>query len=169
MQIPGSFTSLKDIEDTIVGVSTDTGQTIKIKDIANVHMDYYDDSDYKYANNGENAVLLAGYFQDNKNIVLIGNDARKKLDEIKKQLPQDLKVEEVIFQPKDVNDSVSFFMENIRDGVILVVITVLIGMEFRNAMVVSAVITISISMSFIAMDALGILVDDAIVIGMLYK
>ena len=178
---PGSFTSLQDIENTIVGVSTDTGQTIKIKDIANVHMDYDDNSNYKYTQNGENAVLLAGYFQDNKNIVLIGDDVRKKLDEIKKQLPQDLKVEEVTFQPKDVNESVSFFMENLRDGVILVIITVLIGMGFRNAMVVSAVIPISIAMSFIAMNvlgikvhqmsttaliiALGILVDDAIVIG----
>lgn len=181
VQTPGSFISLKDIENTIVNVSKDTGQTIKIKDIANVQMDYDDDSNYKYTNNGENAVLLAGYFQDNKNIVLIGNDVKKKLDEIKTQLPQDLKIDEVSFQPKDVNESVSFFMDNLRDGVILVVITVLIGMGFRNAMVVSAVIPISMAMSFIVMDALGIkvqqmsttaliialgiLVDDAIVIG----
>ncbi|NYC28060.1 multidrug efflux pump subunit AcrB [Clostridium saccharobutylicum] len=181
VQTPGSFTSLKDIENTIVNVSKDTGQTIKIKEIANVQMDYDDDSNYKYTNNGENAVLLAGYFQDNKNIVLIGDDVKKKLDEIKTQLPQDLKIDEVSFQPKDVNESVSFFMDNLRDGVILVVITVLIGMGFRNAMVVSAVIPISMAMSFIIMDALGIkvqqmsttaliialgiLVDDAIVIG----
>lgn len=66
VQTPGSFTSLKDIENTIVNVSKDTGQTIKIKEIANVQMDYDDDSNYKYTNNGENAVLLAGYFQDNK-------------------------------------------------------------------------------------------------------
>ncbi|AQS11466.1 swarming motility protein SwrC [Clostridium saccharobutylicum] len=181
VQTPGSFTSLKDIENTIVGVSTETGQTIKLKDIASINMDYDDDSNYKYTDNGENAVLLAGYFQDNKNIVLIGDDVRKKLDEIKKQLPQDLNIEEVTFQPKDVNESVSFFMENLRDGVILVVITVLIGMGIRNALVVSSVIPISIAMSFIAMEllgikvhqisttaliiALGILVDDAIVIG----
>jgi len=178
---PGNFTSLKDIENTIVGVSTENGQTLKIKDIANVHMDYDEDSNYKYTNNGESAVLLAGYFQDNKNIVLIGEDVTKKLDEIKKQLPQDLKIEEVTFQPKDVDESVSFFMDNLRDGVILVVITVLIGMGIRNALVVSSVIPISIAMSFIAMEvlgikvhqmsttaliiALGILVDDAIVIG----
>jgi len=181
VQTPGSFTSLQDIENTIINVSKDTGQTIKIKDIANVHMDYDDDSNYKYTNNEKNVVLLSGYFQDNKNIVLIGDDVRKKLDEIKKQVPQDLKIDEITFQPKDVNQSVSLFMENLRDGVILVVITVLVGMGFRNAMVVSAVIPISIAMSFIVMNAigikvhqmsttalviaLGILVDDAIVIG----
>jgi Cation/multidrug efflux pump len=181
VQAPGSFTSIKDIENTVVNVSKETGQTIKIKDIANVQMDYDNDSSYKYTNNGKNAVLLSGYFQDNKNIVLIGDDVRKKLDEIKEQLPPDLTIDEVIYQPEAVNESVSFFMDNLRDGVILVIITVLIGMGFRNAMVVSAVIPISIAMSFIAMNAfgikihqmsttaliiaLGILVDDAIVIG----
>ncbi|WP_026889025.1 efflux RND transporter permease subunit [Clostridium beijerinckii] len=181
VQTPGSFTSLKDIENTIVGVLSETGQTIKLKDIANVHIDYDDDSNYKYTSNGESTVLLAGYFQDNKNIVLIGDDVRKKIDEIKKQLPQDLKIEEVTFQPKDVDESVSFFMKNLEEGVILVVITVLIGMGIRNALVVSSVIPISIALSFIVMEvlgikvhqisttaliiALGILVDDAIVIG----
>lgn len=181
VETPGSFTSLKEIEDTVVNVSTDTGQTIRLKDIAKVYMGYDDDSSLKFTSNGENAVLLTGYFQDNKNIVLIGKYVTKKLDEIKKQLPPDLKIDQVTFQPKAVDESVSFFMENLRDGVILVVITVLVGMGFRNAMVVSAVIPIAISMSFVAMNALGIkvqemsttaliialgiLVDDAIVIG----
>jgi multidrug efflux pump subunit AcrB len=181
VQTPGNFTSLKDIENTIVGVSSDTGQTLKLKDIATVKMDYDDDSAYKFTDNGEKAVLLAGYFQDNKNIVLIGDDVRKKLEEVKKQLPQDLKIDEVTFQPKDVDNSVSFFMKNLEEGIILVVITVLIGMGIRNALVVSSVIPISIALSFITMEilgikvhqisttaliiALGILVDDAIVIG----
>jgi multidrug efflux pump len=181
VKTPGSFTSIQDIQNTIVGVSSTKGETVKIKDIAKVSMDYDDDSDYKYTNNGDNAVLLAGYFQNNKNIVLIGNDTTKKLEEIKKQLPKDLTVDQVIFQPKDVNNSVSFFMKNLKEGVILVVIVVLIGMGLRNALVVSSVIPISIGMSFLVMYvlgikveqmsttaliiALGILVDDAIVIG----
>ncbi|WPC43707.1 efflux RND transporter permease subunit [Clostridium sp. JS66] len=181
VKTPGTFTSLQDIQNTIVGVSGNSGETVKIKDIAKVSMDYDDDSNYKYTDNGSNAVLLSGYFQDNKNIVLIGDDITKKLDSIKKQLPKDLTIDQVTYQPKDVNDSVSFFMKNLEEGVILVVIVVLIGMGLRNALVVSSVIPISIGMSFLVMYvlgikvqqmsttaliiALGILVDDAIVIG----
>ena len=177
----GMFSSLHDIENTVVGVSSSTGETVRIKDIAKVYMDYDDDSNYKFTDNGQNAVLLAGYFQKNKNIVPIGKDITKKLDTIKKQMPKDLTIDEITFQPKDVSDSVSFFMKNLRDGIILVIVTVLIGMGFRNSMVVSAVIPISICMTFIIMYvlgikveqmsttaliiALGILVDDAIVIG----
>lgn len=181
VKTPGTFTSLQDIQNTIVGVSSTTGETVRIKDIAKVYMDYDDDSSLKFTDNGTNSVLLAGYFQDNKNIVLIGEDVKKKLDTIKQQLPKDLTIDEVTFQPKDVSDSVSFFMKNLREGIILVIITVLIGMGVRNSLVVSAVIPISISMSFLVMYvlgikvqqmsttaliiALGILVDDAIVIG----
>jgi len=178
---PGMFSSLHDIEDTVVGVSSSTGAMVRIKDIAKVYMDYDDDSTYKFTDNGQNAVLLTTYFSKNKNVIPIGNDITKKLDTIKKGMPSDLKIDEVTFQPKDVNDSVSFFMKNLRDGIILVIITVLIGMGFRNAMVVSTVIPISICMTFVIMHALGIkveqmsttaliialgiLVDDAIVIG----
>ncbi|WP_368487606.1 efflux RND transporter permease subunit [Clostridium sp. BJN0013] len=178
---PGMFSSLHDIENTVVGVSSSTGETIRIKDIAKVYMDYDNDSNYMFTNNGQNAVLLVTYFQKNKNIIPIGNDIKEKLDTIKKGMPSDLKIDEVTFQPKDVSDSISFFMKNLRDGIILVVITVLIGMGFRNSMVVSTVIPISICMTFVIMYALGIkveqmsttaliialgiLVDDAIVIG----
>lgn len=181
VQTPGTFTSLQNVENTVIGASTDSGQLVRIKDVAKVYMEYDDNSDYKYTNNGANAVLLAGYFQDNKNIVSIGDGVKTKLNTIKKNLPQDLTVDEVTFQPKDVSDSVSFFMKNLREGIILVVIVVLIGMGLRNAMVVSAVIPISIALSFLIMKilgikveqmsttaliiALGILVDDAIVIG----
>lgn len=178
---PGTFTSLKDIENTIVGVSSTTGETVKIKDISKVYMDYDDDSSLEFTDNGANTVLLTGYFENNKNIILIGDDVKKKLDEIKKQLPKNLTIDQVTFQPEDVSDSVSFFMKNLKEGVILVIVTVLLGMGLRNSLVVSAVIPISIAMSFIVMKvfgikveqmsttaliiALGILVDDAIVIG----
>ena len=47
-------------------------------------MDYDDDSSLKFTDKGTGAqYYLAGYFQDNKNIVLIGDDVRKKLDDHK--------------------------------------------------------------------------------------
>lgn len=181
VKIPGTYVSLEEIENTVVGVSSTTGEMVKLKDIAKVYMDYDTDSNYEFRNNGENTVLLTGYFQNNKNIVLIGNEVQKQMNKIKTQLPSDLVIDEVTFQPKDVSESVSFFMKNLKEGVFLVIITVLLGMGIRNALVVSAVIPISITMSFLVMYilgikvqemsttgliiSLGILVDDAIVIG----
>lgn len=176
---PGIYTSIEDISNTIIGVSPETGVVTRLGDIADVYMGLEEGVE-KYKQNGSNAVLLTGYFEKSKNVVLVGKDVRKALDEVKANLPKDLQVEEVIYQPDDVSKSVNNFMRNLIGGVIFVVIVVFLGMGFRNAIVVSTAIPLSILMTFGAMHfmgiyihqmsltaliiALGILVDNAIVI-----
>ncbi|PAB59633.1 efflux RND transporter permease subunit [Anaeromicrobium sediminis] len=179
VKTPGIFTSIKDVENTIIGISSQTGSSIRLRDVADVYMGLEDGAE-KYKQNGKNAVLLTGYFKDGKNVVLIGKDVRIKIDEVKAQLPEDLKVDEVIYQPDDVAKSVNDFMINLVEGVLLVVVVVFLGLGMRNALVVSAAIPMSILITFIVMYlsgirihqmsltalivALGILVDNAIVI-----
>jgi multidrug efflux pump subunit AcrB len=90
-----------------------------------------------------------------------------------------LKIEEVIYQPDDVSDSVNDFMFNLLIGIFLVIIVGFFGMGYRNAIVVATAIPFSILITFAAMSifkiyihqmsltaliiALGILVDNAIV------
>ncbi|MCY6959376.1 efflux RND transporter permease subunit [Clostridium brassicae] len=173
------YDSIKDIENVVVYVSTDTGAIVRLKDIANIHMAYEDDSS-RYKQESKNAILLTGHFEENKNIVLIGKDVRKEIENIKKDLPSDLNFYEVLYQPTDVDDSVTNFMTNLVEGIILVVIVIFAGVGIRNSIVVSTALPISIMLSFIAMQflgikvhqistmaliiALGILVDNAIVI-----
>jgi multidrug efflux pump subunit AcrB len=179
VKTPGIYSSIDDIRNIIIGVSPKTGQVTKLCDVASIHMDLEEDVE-KYKQNRNDAVLLTGYFQKNKNIVIIGKDVRKAIDEVKSTLPKDLLVEEVIYQPDDVSKSVNDFMMNLIEGIILVVIVVFLGMGLRNALVVSTAIPLSVLITFIVMYifgieihqmsltalivALGVLVDNAIVI-----
>jgi len=180
VKTPGIYTSVDEIRDTIIGISQETGIVTKLSDVANVHMDIEEDVE-KYKQNGKNAVLLTGYFESSKNVVIVGKDVRAAIDEVKAELPKDLLVEEVIYQPDDVSKLVNEFMRSLIEGIILVVIIVLLGMGFRNAMVLSTSIPLSILITFSVMHlikmpihqmsltaliiALGVLVDNAIVIG----
>lgn len=175
----GSFDSIDDIKNTVLLVSQNTGITLRLKDIADVRFDLKDDIE-KYKQNGNNAIILSGYFEEGKNVVLIGDDVRKVLDEVKASLPKDLIVEEIIYQPDDVSKSVNDFMMNLLIGIALVMIVVFFGMGFRNSIVVSTALPLSILITFAVMYlnklyihqmsltaliiALGILVDNAIVI-----
>lgn len=179
VKTPGIYTSVDDIRDIIIGVSRESGVVTRLSDVANVQMDLEDDSE-KYKQNGLNSVLLTGYFEKGKNVVIIGKDVRGALDRVKAQLPEDLVIEEVIYQPDDVSKSVNDFMINLLEGILLVIVVVFLGMGMRNAVVVSAAIPLSILMTFGVMYiqkiyihqmsltalivALGILVDNAIVI-----
>ncbi|MFZ5967425.1 MAG: efflux RND transporter permease subunit [Bacillota bacterium] len=179
VKTPGIYTSIDDIRDIIIGISPETGAVTKLSDTADIYMDLEEDVE-KYKQNGKNAVLLTGYFQKSKNVVIVGKDVRKAIDEVKATLPKDLIVEEVIYQPDDVAESVNDFMMNLVEGIILVIIVVFLGMGLRNALVVSTAIPLSVLITFGAMYlmgieihqmsltalivALGVLVDNAIVI-----
>lgn len=176
---PGIFTSLTDIENTVIDVSRATGAIVRLKDVANVKWDL-EESNYQLKHNGENAILLSGYFAESENVVLIGKDVRAQLDQLKRQMPPELTVEEVIYQPTEVENSVAEFFKNLLEGIGLVLVVVFLGMGFKNALVASTAVPLSIGITFIVMYltgielheisiaaliiALGILVDDAIVI-----
>ncbi|MDF2840035.1 MAG: hypothetical protein K0Q99_807 [Clostridia bacterium] len=174
----GTFKNLKEIENTIV-LGSEEGAVVRLKDIAKVYMEL-EDSNYHIKQNGRNAILLTGFFQQDKNIVLIGKDVEKKIEELKKDLPEDIQFDQVLYQPKDVEKAVNNFIINLIEGIIFVIAVVFIGMGLRNAVIVSMAIPLSILATFLAMRllgieihqisitaliiALGMLVDNAIVV-----
>ncbi|WP_432409358.1 efflux RND transporter permease subunit [Wukongibacter sp. M2B1] len=175
----GKFTSLRDIENTILGGSTENGSVIRLGDIADIYMDLEDGTE-KFKQDGKNAILIAGYFKDDENIVSIGKEVRDRLEIIKKTYSKDLIIHEVSFQPEDVDKSVTDFVMNLLQGMVFVIIVVLIVVGFRNAIVVSTAIPLSMLLTFNMMNflnikvhfmstagliiALGMLVDNAIVV-----
>lgn len=177
--IKGSFESLQDIENIIIGVSTDNYSTLKLKDIADIQ--FIDEAaPTVFYRDGKKAVLLVGYFEENKNVLAVGDDVRETINDIKKGIPQALEFEEVVFQPKEVSRSINTFLQNLLMGIGLVIFVVFIGMGLRNAIVVSFAIPTSILATLLAMPllglkihaisitafivALGMLVDNAIVV-----
>ncbi len=176
---PGIFTSIQDIRDMVIMISSDTGVVTRLSDVADVYMDVEEGVE-KYKQNGINAVLLTGYFEKSKNVVIVGEEVREAIDRVKAQLPEDLLIEEIVYQPEAVSKSVNDFMSNLLGGIILVIVVIFLGMGIRNAIVVSTAIPLSILMTFCVMYfmkipihqmsltaliiSLGILVDNAIVV-----
>lgn len=175
----GSFNSLDDIKNTIIGVSSAKGNILRVKDIAEVRYDVQTSS-ARYKHRGENTVLLSGYFEDSLNVVKVGKEVRKEIEDLKMLLPQDINFEEIIFQPEDVEKSINNFIINLLEAIVLVILVVLFGMGPKNAIIVSTCIPLSMALTFISMSffeikleqmsisaliiALGMLVDNAIVV-----
>jgi len=179
VQTSGRFASIREVEDLAVGISPQDGSILRLRDIARVSLER-EDYTSKFIHNNQNSLLLVGYFAENRNAVLIGRELEKRLDEVKKRLPEDLLVDEVLYQPRDINQSVSDLMLNLLQGIVFVLLVVYLGMGLHTALVVSTAIPFSILISLSAMPlfgiklhqisiagyiiALGMLVDNAIVI-----
>lgn len=179
LQIKGSFESLEEIGNLVLDVSTENYSVLKLKDIATISF-VDEDAATIYKRNGEKAILLVGHFENNRNVLTVGKQVRKEIQDIKKTLPEALKFEEVIFQPSEVSRAIDGFIMNLLMGIVLVIIVVFVGMGFRNAIIVSFAIPVSILTTLLAMPlfgikihtisitsfivALGMLVDNAIVV-----
>ncbi|OEH85301.1 hypothetical protein BHU72_04190 [Desulfuribacillus stibiiarsenatis] len=176
---PPTFETIEDIGNTILLVSRENGSVVRLKDIAEIHYVQSED-DPNATHNGEQAILLAGYFKNNKNIVDVGAEIDQQLVKFQSKLPLDITVSYVLNQPKDVHKSVNQFVLNLLQGMAFVIFVVFVGMGIRNAVIVTAAIPLSILITLSAMNVLdiqihqisitaliiglGMLVDNAIVV-----
>jgi len=179
IKTPATFSSLKDIEDIVLmSSSEDMVGFVQLKDIAEVYIDYTDG--YRFEQDGKNAILISGFFDDGINAVLVGEDVREVLESSKDTMPPDVDFYEVMYSPEDIDQSVTDFIMNLLQSIVLIIVVVMIGVRLKNALIVSLALPLSILTTFIAMYlmgiefhfisimaliiSLGILVDNAIVI-----
>lgn len=175
----GKLQSLEEIENITVSVDTQTGAITKLKDIAKVEM-VYDEDSKKYSYNGKEAVILSLYFEDDVNVLDVGEKMRQKVEKYQETLPEDIQIDKVIYLPDDVSKSINDFVVNLIESVVIVLLVVMIGMSIRNGSIVAVAIPLTIFVAFIVMKifsvdvqfvslasliiALGMLVDNAIVV-----
>ncbi len=174
----GLFTSLADIENTVIGGADDSLSFVKLKDVADVYVE--DTSDKYYEQDGRACILLVGRFDDGVNAVNVGKDVRRQIEQLKSSLPEELIFHEVMYAPEAISDNINGFILNLIESIALIVLVVMIGMGIRNALVISTALPVSILVTFTVMNlldiefqfisiaalivSLGILVDNAVVI-----
>ncbi len=159
------FQSIEDIKNVSLMVFPD-GRSIRLKDIAEIN--YKTDPDNpRFEINGKKAVYLAGYFEDSLNIVPVGDDVQGKIEELRESLPSNIEFSYMVYQPDDVRKSINDFMINLLEAIVFVIIVVFIGMGWRNAIVVSTVIPLSIGLTMIVMYSMGVKLEQMSISGLI--
>ena len=131
--------------------------------------------------NGKPAVILSIEKQPNANTITLTSEIIKAIDDIKKSVPSDVKINTDVFQQKHfIENSLTNVEDALRDGFILVVIILfLFLMNFRTTIITLTAIPLSLIITAIVFKMFGIsintltlgglaiaigeLVDDAIV------
>ena len=168
-----------EFENIIVRQSANGG-TIRLADIANV-IDGFDDDEFNAAFKGENAAIFRVLSPDKANWTLAGKNIRKFEKEINEKLPPSLTFSIWFDGSKMVDSRLSLIGGNAFSGLALVLIilmlflrpkvaiwvTIGIAAAFMGAIAVAPYIGISLNMIslFAFLLVIGIVVDDAIVVG----
>ena len=175
----GEFKDISELENLIVGTPID-GNLIRLSDVATIKREYVDPQSHLVNFNGAKSLLLGISFSSGVNVVKIGADLEKRIEELKYQQPVGMEMDAIYFQSKEVDRSVSNFLLNLAEAVGIVILVLLVFMGIRSGILIGLILLLTILGTFIVMDyfhinlqrislggliiALGMLVDNAIVV-----
>ena len=177
VRVPGEFNKPHLIDDIIVKLKD--GAPVYVRDIADVSYGFKDRSQYARLN-GENAVSIDVSKRVGENIIEIADKVKELLKKKSSELPEDLNIYITTDESKDIKSMVRELENNIFSGLALVLLVLFFFLGIRNAFFVAIAIPLSMLMSFLILQsinvtlnfvvlfalilALGMLVDNAIVI-----
>ena len=178
LQTAGEYNNIDQIENTNVSMTGESG--VRIKDVASV-VDGFAEQRSKVWNNNKPAVMLMVQKQSDANTVTVAREVTKNLKRIQAELPRGVRLDTVIDLSTFITRSMSnlgntaiqaifltflvllFFLRNIRSSLI-VAVSIPISMVVTFAVMDQAGLTLNIiSMAGLAL-AVGMLVDNSIVV-----
>ncbi|WP_220721304.1 efflux RND transporter permease subunit [Agarivorans litoreus] len=175
----GELNSIETFENLIIH-GRDTGNLIRLKDVATVTRDVQEVPSNLLNYNGEPALNLGISFSSGVNVVKVGEAVDARLAELENIKPAGIKIHTLYNQAKEVEQSVNGFVLSLAEAVGIVIVVLLFTMGLRSGVIIGAVLLLTVMGTFILMSiydielqrislgaliiALGMLVDNAIVV-----
>ncbi|MFH5832033.1 efflux RND transporter permease subunit [Halalkalibaculum sp. DA384] len=173
------YQNVEEIGQTIIKIS-DNGIPVRIKDVAEVE-DSYAEVTTLVEINGKNSVTVEVQKKSDANTLDVTNAVLAELPSINANLPPGVNLQVLTNDGENVENSISNLTQSALAALIVVIIVLLIFMGgWRISLVVAATIPVSVTASFAAMYAagltlniltitalalaVGLLVDNAIVV-----
>ncbi len=165
VRIEGEFKDPKELLEVVV--KHEKGNIVYLKDVATVDFDYKDKANY--ARLWDKPVVMVDVVKRSGENLLAATEkiqailARAKAD----VFPKDLEVVVTNDQSKQTRHMVANLENSIIFGVILVVLVLLFFLGTRNAMFVGIAIPLSMFMSFLILGMLGITINMMVLFGLI--
>lgn len=178
LRVQGEFEESDQIKNIVLG--NYQGRTIYIKDVATVK-DSIREMTIDDRINGRRGIMMLIQKQSGANTVKIARQVNKRLEELKKTLPPDIKIMTIFDTSEFITDSINNLSETLMFAFIFVVLVVLFFLgRWRATFIIILTIPISLIAAFIYLGisgntiniislsalsiAIGMVVDDAIVV-----
>lgn len=175
----GSIDSVEAIQNLLI-TTDNSGKLVFLKDIARVWRGYQEPDEKLYRFDGKPAIAVGVSGVLGSNIVKIGEAVDQKIAATENLRPIGIQLHEFYHQGKIVDASVQNFVVNVIAALAIVIVTLLIFMGLKSALVIGAVLLMTIFATLATMQiadipmhrislgaliiALGMMVDNAIVV-----
>ncbi|CAD5258953.1 MULTISPECIES: efflux RND transporter permease subunit [unclassified Imperialibacter] len=159
----GSYTSLEEVQNTIVYSAAD--KVVYLKDIADVAFDY-EEENHLTRLNGKRAVLVTAAQKEGQNIFKVQEVYQPVVDKFKAELPSNMELVQNFDQATSVDRRLSRFVKDFIIAILLVSIT-LLPLGYRAAIVVMVSIPLSLAIGLFMLDTLGYTINQLSIVGLI--
>ena len=177
LRVPGEVEDPRRVEEFVIKAVD--GRPIQIRDVAGVSYGFKDRSSYSRID-GQESVSLSVQKRTGANIISVTDTIKSEVERRSALWPAGVKATFLADQSKDIRIMVADLENNIGTGVVLVVLVLFVTMGLRNALFVGAAIPLSMLLTFVIVQlagmtlnmmvlfslvlAVGMLVDNSIVV-----
>ncbi|QAT17565.1 multidrug efflux pump subunit AcrB [Candidatus Velamenicoccus archaeovorus] len=178
LRVPGEFATPDEINSVILGKRN--GNLVYLKDVARVEDSFKEVTNIVRINRHQGLLMMIQK-QTGTNTVEVANRVKKKMDELQKTLPKDVKMYPVMDSSHDIINSLNSLKSTVWVGGILVILVVWFFLrQFLPSLVIALTIPFSLLIAFIYLFlsgktintislssltiAIGMVVDNAIVV-----
>ena len=178
LRVEGEFTDASQMNNLVVGHFN--GQTVYLKDVATIH-DSIEERLQEAYNDGVQGAMIVIQKQSGANSVQISDAVKAALPDLQKNLPKDVKLGLIVDTSDNIRNTINSLFETILFAILFVTLVVFVFLgRWRATMIVVITIPLSLiaafiylliadsSLNIISLSALtiaiGMVVDDAIVV-----
>ncbi len=174
LRVSGAFRSEQDVASTnfVAG-----GRMLRLSDIAQIRRGFSDPPQPLFRVDGEPAIGLAIAMRDGGDILALGRNLHRAINEITADLPIGIKPKQVADQAVTVTSAIAEFMASLWQAIAIILVVSFISLGVRPGLVIALAIPLTLAIVFSVMQmvsidmqrislgaliiALALLVDDA--------
>ena len=153
LRVSGAFGSEQDLLNVNV---LSNGRLIRLRDIATVRRAYADPPQPMFRVDGKPAIGLAIAMRDGGDILALGRNVKKAVDDSVANLPLGIDASLVSDQPVVVQTAIGEFMESLWQAIAIIMAVSIISLGLRPGSVVALTIPLTIAIVFPIMQAMHI-------------
>jgi len=178
VRIPGEFANSEEINSVILGERN--GRIVYLKDVARIE-DGFKEQTHIVRINKKNGLLLFIQKQVGTNTVQVAETVKKRLAELEKNLPEDVRIFTVMDTSENILASLNTLKGTVYSGIVLIIFVVWFFLrQIRPSIIIASAIPFSLLIAFIYLFvsnktinvislsglviAMGMVVDAAIVV-----
>lgn len=165
ISIAGEFDKVREIEDVIV--KNENGNIVYLRDVATV-TDSYEERESFARESGLPVVTLDIVKKSGENLLDASDKIKEIIEEAKaNRFPKNLRITISNDQSKETRSQVDNLENSIISGVLLVVIVLMFFLGLRNAMFVGVAIPLSMFMAFLILNSMGVTMNMVVLFSLI--